>query len=115
MATLILADLCINCGACFGPEVCPNDAITDGSDVGIDAFYIHPNKCDECVGFYSFANCQTYCPVEGCIIPDPNIVEDEDTLIQRALSLHPNNEELKTRFDSGDFPSLKRKLPIVKN
>lgn len=106
MATWIVPDLCINCGACL-PE-CPNEAITDGSDVGIDVFYIHPNKCNECVGFHGKEACQTVCPVE-CCIPDPNHVEDEATLVQRALDLHPDDEALKQRIESGVFPSLKRK------
>ena len=110
MATYITDD-CINCGAC--ESVCPNQAITDGSDVGSDIYYIHPDLCNECVGFYSEEACQLVCPVE-CCIPDPKNVEDEHTLIERALKLHPNNEELKKRIVSGSFPSLKRTLPIIK-
>lgn len=107
MATKILADLCINCGACE-PE-CPNEAITDGSDVGIDAYYIHPDLCTECVGEADHEQCHAVCPVEGCIIPDPDIIEEEQVLIERALKLHPTDEALKTRFASGNFPSLKKK------
>jgi ferredoxin len=113
MATLIIADLCINCGVCGAPDICPNGAITDGSDVGAEAYYIHPDQCDECVGFYDHERCASVCPVEGCIIPDPDRIEDEETLVQRALALHPDDEELKERIASGNFPSLKRKLPMT--
>lgn len=111
MATKIIADLCINCDACR--TVCPNEAITDGSDVGIDAYYIHPDKCTECVGETDHEQCLAVCPVEGCIIPDPDIIEDESILMQRALDLHPTDQALKDRFASGNFPSLKRKLNMI--
>lgn len=110
MSTWIVPDLCINCGACL-PE-CPNGAITDGSDVGSDTFFIHHDACNECVGFHGKEACQTVCPVE-CCLPDPKHLEGEDTLIKRGLQLHPDDEDLKQRFESGNFPSLKRKLPIL--
>lgn len=106
MATKIIADLCINCDACL--DGCPQGAITDGSDVKIDAYYIHPDKCNECVGFYGYAHCQSECPIENCIIPDPDIVEEESVLVQRALDIHPTDMLLRKLFESGDFPSLKR-------
>lgn len=106
MSTWIVPDLCINCGAC--EPMCPNKAITDGSDVGSDTFYIHPDKCTECVGETGYEQCQSVCPVE-CCLPDPKHLEDEATLAQRALKLHPEDTELKARIESGDFPSLKRK------
>jgi ferredoxin len=110
MSTWIVPDLCINCGAC--ESVCPNQAITDGSDVGSDTFYIHPDKCTECVGEADHEQCQAVCPVE-CCLPDPKHLEDEATLASRALSLHPDDEELKKKINSGNFPSLKRRLPVT--
>ena len=110
MSTWIVTDICINCGAC--EPVCPNQAITDGSDVGADTYFIHHDKCTECVGEADHEQCQEVCPVL-CCLPDPNHLEDESTLAQRALQLHPDDEELKTRIESGNFPSLKRRLPIV--
>jgi ferredoxin len=121
MATKIIADLCIFCGSCEenagtprkgGITTCPQGAITDGSDVGIDAFYIHPDKCNECVGHFGFEHCISVCPIEGCIIPDPDRVEDEPTLIKRALDMYPTDAELKARIESGNFPSLKRKVKV---
>lgn len=105
MATHITMD-CISCDACV--SACPNNAITDGTDVGCEVYFIHPERCTECVGEYSQEACQEVCPVEVCL-PDPNHVETEEVLAARAISLHPEDESLKARIASGDFPSLKRK------
>src|SRR5579862_6155551 len=89
MATYITAD-CINCGACE-PE-CPNEAISEGDEI----YIIDPELCTECVGFYDHEACQAVCPVE-CCLPNPEIPETEDVLIQRALKLHPNDAELSKK------------------
>jgi ferredoxin len=119
MATKIIADLCINCSACEvnsdpkatykSPSTCPQGAITDGSDVGVEGYFIHPDLCNECVGHYGSEHCISVCPVDGCIIPDPDLVEDEATLIARALKIHPTDMLLKKKFESGEFLSVKRK------
>ncbi|MCS6797553.1 MAG: YfhL family 4Fe-4S dicluster ferredoxin [Myxococcota bacterium] len=101
MATYITKD-CINCGACE-PE-CPNDAISEGEDI----YVINPELCTECVGFHDHEACQAVCPVE-CCLPNPDIREDEKTLIERALRLHPDDEQLKARVAANDFPSRFRK------
>jgi len=110
MATKI-TDECINCGACE-PE-CPNTAIYEGgveweldgvkhSPISNDYYYIVPEKCTECVGFYDEEQCAAVCPVD-CCIPDPDIPETEEVLIERARRLHPDVE-------FGDnFPSRFRK------
>lgn len=79
MAIMITED-CINCGACE-PE-CPNTAIYeagvewehDGNTGTDDAqffseefFYIVPEKCTECVGFYDEPQCVAVCPVDACV------------------------------------------------
>lgn len=97
MATYITAD-CINCGACE-PE-CPNNAISQGDDI----YIIDPELCTECVGFHEKEACQAVCPVE-CCLPDPNRPETEPVLLARAIKLHPEDEDLKTKADSNDFPS----------
>jgi ferredoxin len=97
MATYITSD-CINCGACE-PE-CPNQAISEGDEI----YVINPQLCTECVGFYDHEACQAVCPVE-CCLPDPNVREDEKLLLDRALLLHPDDAELRTRAASNDFPS----------
>src|SRR5437867_3429902 len=110
MATVITSE-CINCGACE-PE-CPNTAIYQGGvewdldgakhpAIAADIFYIVPEKCTECVGFFDHEACAAVCPVD-CCVPDPNIPETEDVLIARAKQLHPD----ETFAD--DFPSRFRK------
>ena len=88
MATII-TDECINCGVCE-PE-CPNDAIDDGEGEGLDFYYIDPELCTECVGFHGEEACQEVCPVD-CCIPDEDIVETEEVLLARAVTLHPDTE-----------------------
>src|SRR5881396_1580164 len=74
MATVITSE-CINCGACE-PE-CPNTAIYQGgvewqapdgamhAAISNDIFYIVPEKCTECVGFYDQEACAKVCPVDS--------------------------------------------------
>jgi ferredoxin len=110
MATVI-TDECINCGACE-PE-CPNTAIYQGGvewelngvthpPISNDIFYIVPEKCTECVGFFDHEACAAVCPVD-CCVPDPKIPETEEQLIARARVLHP-----EVTF-TPDFPSRFRK------
>ena len=86
MATII-TDECNNCAVCE-PE-CPNEAIDDGSGEGLDYYYIDPELCTECVGFHGEEACQEVCPVD-CCIPDEDIVETEEVLLERAIKLHPD-------------------------
>jgi ferredoxin len=99
MATMITEE-CINCGACE-PE-CPNTAIYAGGvqfeyggqmyePVSNDFYYIVPEKCTECVGHFDQEQCAAVCPVD-CCVPDPNHVETEEQLFERARLLHPDRE-----------------------
>ena len=97
MATMITEE-CINCGACE-PE-CPNEAISEGDGL----YIIDPSRCTECVGHFDEEQCAAVCPVD-CCVPDPNNVETENSLLQRAMQVHPN----KT-FPQTDFPSRFRKV-----
>ncbi len=103
---IMITDECINCGACE-PE-CPNTAIYEGGAnwkygdkefgegdaapsgttgfFSADYFYIVPDKCTECVGFHDEPQCAAVCPVD-CCVPDPNRVEDKDTLLARKETL----------------------------
>jgi ferredoxin len=108
MATVITSE-CINCGACE-PE-CPNTAIYQGgvewelngvkhAAISNDIFYIVPEKCTECVGFYDHEACAAVCPVD-CCVPDPKIPETQEVLIARAKQLHPEVDfpaEFPSRF-----------------
>lgn len=108
MATTITSE-CINCGACE-PE-CPNTAIYAGGvewelggatspALAQDIFYIVPAKCTECVGFYDHEACAAVCPVD-CCVTDPNNIESEQVLLERARALHPDQtfgEDAPSRF-----------------
>jgi ferredoxin len=108
MATVITSE-CINCGACE-PE-CPNTAIYQGGvqwefngamhdAISNDIFYIVPEKCTECVGFFDHEACAAVCPVD-CCVPDPNRPESEGALFARAKELHPGEsfpEDFPSRF-----------------
>ena len=84
MATMI-TEACINCAACE-PE-CPNGAISAGEEF----FVIDPLLCTECVGFEERESCAKVCPVDACL-PNPELVETEEQLIDRARHLHPDVE-----------------------
>ncbi len=105
MAIMITTE-CINCGACE-PE-CPNTAIYEGGAnwtlegktfgegdaapsgaagfFSSEYFYIVPDKCTECVGFHDEPQCASVCPVD-CCVPDPQHVEDKETLLKRKDAL----------------------------
>jgi Fe-S-cluster-containing hydrogenase component 2 len=88
---------CINCGACE-PE-CPNNAISQGEEI----YVIDPLLCTECVGFHDYEACAAVCPVD-CCVTDPNNIEVEDALIDRARSLHPEvqfSDRFESRFRKG--------------
>ncbi len=100
--SIMITEECINCGACE-PE-CPNTAIYEGGAewelagkhygegdaapsgsqgfFSNDFFFIVPDKCTECKGFHDEPQCAAVCPVD-CCIPDPNHVEDTDTLLKK--------------------------------
>jgi ferredoxin len=110
MSTMITEE-CINCGACE-PE-CPNTAIYEGgaqwqnggdSQPALmqDIYYIVPEKCTECVGFFDQEQCAAVCPVD-CCVPNPDDPETEDQLIAKARVIHPEQT-----FEA-DFPSRFRK------
>lgn len=81
MSMLINAD-CINCSACE-PE-CPNEAISQGDSI----YVIAVERCTECVGAFDAPKCVEVCPVEGCIIVDPDHVESREVLTEKYASLH---------------------------
>jgi ferredoxin len=125
MATVITSD-CINCGACE-PE-CPNTAIYAGGvswdlngqsspAIAQDIYYIVPSKCTECVGFHDHEACAAVCPVD-CCIPDPNIPESQDVLLQRARTLHPEltiPDDAPSRFhkEGGDAAPAAAPVPAA--
>lgn len=110
MSTMITEE-CINCGACE-PE-CPNTAIYEGGAqwesngdqhpaIATDIYYIVPQKCTECVGFFDQEQCAAVCPVD-CCVPNPDDSENEEQLIAKARTIHPEQT-----FEAG-CPSRFRK------
>jgi ferredoxin len=110
MSTMITEE-CINCGACE-PE-CPNTAIYEGGAnyehqggshpaLTQDIYYIVPEKCTECVGFFDQEQCAAVCPVD-CCVPNPKDVESEEQLIAKAKVIHPEQQF------GAEFPSRFRK------
>lgn len=81
MAMVINED-CISCGACE-PE-CPNTAITQGDTI----YVIAPDTCTECVGAHDAPKCVEVCPVDGCIVVDPNHTETREQLEAKYKALH---------------------------
>jgi ferredoxin len=108
MSTMITEE-CINCGACE-PE-CPNTAIYEGGAsyeyhgqshpaIAQEVYYIVPEKCTECVGFFDQEQCAAVCPVD-CCVPNPKDVESEEQLIAKAKVIHPEQQfgpEFPSRF-----------------
>jgi ferredoxin len=108
MSTMITAE-CINCGACE-PE-CPNTAIYEGGAawqnggpsqpaLQQDVYYIVPEKCTECVGFFDQEQCAAVCPVD-CCVPNPDDPESEEELLAKARRIHPDHDfpaDLPSRF-----------------
>jgi ferredoxin len=99
MSTTITEE-CINCGACE-PE-CPNTAIYEGGAAWAnhgqnqpalkqDIYYIVPEKCTECVGFFDQEQCAAVCPVD-CCVPNADDPETEEQLLAKARAIHPEAE-----------------------
>jgi len=112
---IMISDECINCGACE-PE-CPNNAIYEGgmewaledgtsvegmfqlmsgeqvqpsdrfAPLQDDYYYIISDKCTECVGFHEEPQCAAVCPVD-CCIPNPEVVESKEALLEKKTRLH---------------------------
>ena len=96
MSTFIL-DECIACDACR--TECPNTAIIAGEQI----YYILADRCTECVGFHEEEQCAKVCPVDVCL-PNPDHIEEESELIEKARKLHPDKDFGET------FPSHFRVL-----
>ncbi len=82
MAMFIKEADCISCGACE-PE-CPNESISQAESV----YVIDAEKCTECVGAFDSAKCVEVCPVDECVIPDPNVVESREQLEAKYARQH---------------------------
>ena len=79
---LLIKDTCTNCDMCE-PE-CPNEAITFGEEI----YEINPDLCTECIGFYEEPTCMKVCPINNCIVVDPEHVESEEQLLIKFAEIH---------------------------
>jgi ferredoxin len=79
---LKIVETCIDCGACE-PE-CPNQAIAAGDGI----YVIDAERCTECVGAFDAQQCIEHCPVDECIVPDPERRETREELERRYARLH---------------------------
>jgi len=79
---MIITTDCISCGACE-PD-CPNTAISAGDSI----YLIDPDKCTECVGAFDTPKCVELCPVENCIVIDPDHTESREDLEAKYQRLH---------------------------
>ncbi len=80
---LTITEECINCDVCEAE--CPNSAISEGDEI----YIIDPTLCTECIGHFDSQQCVEVCPVD-CIIPDPENVEDKETLLAKYERLLEN-------------------------
>ena len=79
---MTIVEECISCGACE-PE-CPNTAIAAGDSI----YVVNAELCTECVGAHDTPKCVEVCPVEGCIVQDPNHAESREDLQTKYERLH---------------------------
>jgi len=77
-----IVEECISCGAC--EPACPNQAITAGDSI----YLIDAHKCTECVGAFDKPQCIEVCPVDNCIIHDPEFAETPEELNAKYQRLH---------------------------
>jgi ferredoxin len=79
---LLIQNNCTNCDMCE-PE-CPNEAITFGEEI----YEINPDLCTECFGFYEEPTCMKVCPINNCIIVDPERIESEEQLLAKFAEIY---------------------------
>ena len=78
---LLINKKCINCDMC-DPE-CPNEAISMGDNI----YEINPDLCTECKGHYDIPSCQSVCPINNCVVSDPNNIETDEELLEKFVKL----------------------------
>lgn len=78
---LLIKDNCEVCDACI--LECPNEAIEEGDPYVIDGL-----RCTECVGEHEEPQCVLVCPVDECIIPNPDFQESKEELQMKYEMLH---------------------------
>jgi ferredoxin len=77
-----ITEECLSCGACEAE--CPNQAISEGPDY----YVIDAARCTECVGEFDEPQCVLVCPVDDCIVPNPDFQETQEELQMKYEMLH---------------------------
>lgn len=78
---LMIKDNCDLCDACILD--CPNEAIAEG-----DPYIIDSLRCTECVGEFDEPQCQLVCPIDDCIVANPDFQETREELQMKYEMLH---------------------------
>ena len=108
--SVIIDNTCITCNACI--EVCPVNAISDDehNPLGQHQYYVHPEKCVECVGIHEDPQCASICPSIGCITWDMPFTKEftEHFLDTSRYKLGEKNGVIK----SPDFREKKYRTDI---
>jgi NAD-dependent dihydropyrimidine dehydrogenase PreA subunit len=100
----MITELCFNCGLC--EPMCPGEGISKGEET----YVIDPARCTECVGFHHTQQCARVCPIDCCVI-DPNNVESEAVLFERARKLSPGmTDTLELGPETSHFQAQNRTL-----
>ena len=101
----MITEQCFNCGVC--ERMCPSGGIF----MGEETFVIDPARCTECVGFYHTQQCARVCPVDDCCVIDPNNVETEAVLFERARKLRGETADtLELGPETSHFQAQNRSL-----
>lgn len=70
-----ITNQCINCDRCL--SICPTSAISYQDN----HYSIDPDRCNNCVGYYSVAQCASVCPTNQGCIPGATSVFNQPTLL----------------------------------
>jgi ferredoxin len=84
MAFKIIED-CVACGYC--EPVCKNKAIKEGEDI----YYIDPELCTGCVGWFNSPQCIGVCWLHN-IVPDTAHKETKAQLLAKWKKMHPGRK-----------------------
>lgn len=56
--------------------------------VPVVSYLVAADKCTECVGAFDAPKCVEVCPVDGCIVQDPDHAESREQLQDKYNKLH---------------------------
>ena len=115
--TYNISNQCIACENCL-PH-CPTGAINKNSD---GKFFIDSHLCNDCVGFYGFAQCTAACPTfNGCVPTISSLIKSCQTSTNYWDNWFTTYERLtfrlkakkETRYWQNWFNTYSRKLELL--